>query len=135
MCAFRDAMTQRRASFRATRDHPVDDESELMMGSRRQKLEALLVETPDDVTLRYMLAMEFASEGDHDQSLRRLDELADNDPPYVPAFFMASQQLAEQNRIDEARARLRAGIDEARRQGDGHAAAEMSEFLETLGVR
>lgn len=105
------------------------------MANRREKLEQMLAESPDDVTLRYMLAMEFASEGDHQESLRRLDELARLDPPYVPAFFMAAQQLAELDRPSEARANLRTGIDEARRQGDTHAAAEMSEFLAALGDR
>jgi homoaconitase/3-isopropylmalate dehydratase large subunit len=37
-------------------------------------------------------------------------------------------------RIDEARATLREGIEEARRQGKAHAAGEMSELLMSLGV-
>jgi hypothetical protein len=46
---------------------------------------------------------------------------------------MAAQQLADLGRIDEARTYLRDGIEEARRQGDNHAAAEMSEMLSSLG--
>ena len=53
--------------------------------------------------------------------------------PYVPAFFMAAQQLARLNRIDEARSALREGISAARQQNNGHAAGEMSEFLAGLG--
>jgi hypothetical protein len=56
------------------------------------------------------------------------------DEPYVPAFFMAAQQLARLDLVAEARAKLRAGIEVARATGDAHAAGEMSEFLATLGA-
>ena len=54
-------------------------------------------------------------------------------PPYVPAFFMSAQQLARLDHIDQARAKLRAGIDQARAQDNLHAAGEMSELLASLG--
>lgn len=101
--------------------------------SRRTKIESMLADDPSDTFLRYSLAMELRKEGDHATSLERLAELTNDDPPYVPAFFMAAQQLADLGRIDEARTYLREGIDQARLQGDTHAAAEMSEYLATLG--
>jgi tetratricopeptide (TPR) repeat protein len=100
--------------------------------SRREKIEAMLADDPGDVFLRYSLAMELDKEGDHDASLARFAELARDDPPYVPAFFMAGQQLARLGRLDEARKILRDGIEAARRQGDAHAAGEMSEFMGSL---
>ena len=104
-----------------------------MSDSRREKIEAMLADQPDDTFLRYSLAMEFDKEGDHAQSLQRLRELTADEPPYVPAFFMAGQQLARLDRNDEAREILRAGIEAARAQNDTHAAGEMSEFLASLG--
>lgn len=101
--------------------------------SRRQKIEAMLAEEPGDTFLRYSLAMELRSEGDHPASIEKLAELTRDKPPYVPAFFMAAQQLADLAQIERARTFLRDGIDEARRQGDPHAAAEMSELLARLG--
>ena len=101
--------------------------------SRREKIEAMLADDPTDSFLRYSLAMEFRSEGDHEASIQRLTELTQDDPPYVPAFFMAAQQLVDLQRINEAREFLRNGIDQAREQRDGHAAAEMSELLSALG--
>ena len=101
--------------------------------SRREKIEAMLADDPGDVFLRYSLAMELDKEGDHDASLARFAELTRDDPPYVPAFFMAGQQLARLGRVDEARAFLRDGIEAARTQQDHHAAGEMSEFLASLG--
>lgn len=101
--------------------------------SRREKIEAMLIDEPGDTFLRYSLAMECRSEGDHDASVAKLQELTVDLPPYVPAFFMAAQQLVDLGRIEAARTFLRDGIDEARRQGDSHAAAEMSELLANLG--
>ncbi len=101
--------------------------------SRKEKIEAMLADDPTDTFLRYSLAMEYRSEGKGEESVSRLAELTRDIPPYVQAFFMAAQQLAELNRVDEARTFLRDGIDEARRQGDAHAAAEMSELLASLG--
>ena len=101
--------------------------------SRREKIEAMLADEPGDTFLRYSLAMEFRSEGDHPASITCLNELTKDSPPYVPAFFMAAQQLAELDRIEEAREYLRMGIEEARQQGNQHAAAEMSELLASLG--
>lgn len=101
--------------------------------SRKEKILAMLADDPNDTFLRYSLAMELRSEGDHQASLSKLDELVSDSPPYVPAFFMAAQQLVELGQIDSARSRLRDGIEQARTQGDAHAAAEMSELLATLG--
>lgn len=101
--------------------------------SRREKIESMLTDDPQDVFLRYSLAMEMEKEADHESSLALLAELASEETPYVPAFFMAAQQLAKLQRVDEARGYLRDGIEQARQQDDAHAAGEMSEFLAMLG--
>ncbi len=101
--------------------------------SRREKIEAMLAEQPDDVFLRYSLAMELQKEDRHEESLQRFRELMDESPPYVPAFFMAAKLLIQLKQISDARSLLRDGIEQARSQGDGHAASEMAELLATLG--
>src|SRR6185436_989840 len=101
--------------------------------TRREKIEAMLADDPGDTFLRYSLAMELDKEGNHDASLARFAELTHDDPPYVPAFFMAGQQLVRLARIDEARTILRDGIAVARTQDNLHAAGEMTEFLASLG--
>jgi tetratricopeptide (TPR) repeat protein len=101
--------------------------------TRREKIEAMLADEPGDTFLRYSLAMELDKEGDLPASLAKFSELMRDKPPYVPAHFMAAQQLARLDRIEEARSYLRNGIEAARAQGDAHAAGEMSEFLASLG--
>jgi len=93
-----------------------------------------LADAPGDTFLRYGLAMELEKEGNHEASLTQLRGLMSDRPPYVPAFFRSGQQLASIGRINEARSALRDGIEQARSQGDAHAAGEMSEFLASLGA-
>lgn len=102
--------------------------------SRKERILAMLAEEPKDAFLRYSLAMELRKEGENDESVRMLKELAyDPTDKYVAAYFMAAQQLAELDSVEDARTLLRDGIEEARRQNNLHAAAEMSELLAELG--
>jgi len=110
-----------------------DHASPASQPSRREKIEALLRDEPDDVFLRYSLALEMEAAGEWEAGLEILEALARGVVPYVPAFQMAAQHLVARQRIDEARATLREGIEEARRQGKTHAAGEMSELLMSLG--
>lgn len=103
-----------------------------MSATRLEKIEAMLVDDPQDTFLRYSRGMELAKLGRSDESLQQLDSLTADDPPYVPAYFMAAQQLAELGRVPEACKQLVAGIEVARRTGDTHAASEMAEFLSSL---
>ena len=103
------------------------------MPSRREKIEAMLLDEPDDVFLRYSLALELEKEGQHEASLSTFKGLMSRQPPYVPAFFMAAQQLVRLARVADARTLLRNGIEQARDQGEAHAAGEMAEFLASLG--
>ncbi len=105
-----------------------------MSPTRREKIEAMLVDDPADEFLHYSLALELEKEGDHERSLAELRGLTAANPPYVPAFFMAGQQLARLGRVNEARTVLRDGIEQARSAGNAHAAGEMAEFLTSLGA-
>ncbi|MEM6690854.1 MAG: tetratricopeptide repeat protein [Planctomycetota bacterium] len=101
--------------------------------SRLQQIEAMLADEPGDPFLTYSLAMELRREGEFEKSLSRFDELIAGNPPHIQAMFMSAQMLADRGQIEDARTRLRDGIDEARRQGNHHAAGEMSELLASLG--
>jgi predicted Zn-dependent protease len=102
--------------------------------SRREKIEAMLKLEPQDQFLRYGLASEYRSEGRLDESLDVYRGLMADEQPHVPSFLMAAQLLLELDRVNEARAALRNGIEIARRQGEAHAAGEMGELLASLGA-
>ena len=102
------------------------------MGSRRERIEQMLTEDPSDLFLRYSLALELEKEGEHERSLELLRGLMANETPYVLAFFMAGQQLARLDRLEEVREVVTSGIEQAQQQGEDHAAREMTEFLANL---
>jgi Tfp pilus assembly protein PilF len=101
--------------------------------TRKQQIEEMLAEDPNDPFLRYGLAMEYVSAGDDEAAVRCLRELSAVDPNYVPAYQQAGQALVRLGRPDEAGDALRQGIAVARRKGDAHAADEMQGMLEGLG--
>jgi predicted Zn-dependent protease len=103
-----------------------------MAESRRQKLEALLADDPDDAFLRYGVAMEYVSEGDNETAHRYLAELIRAHSAYIPAYVQAGQALVRLDREEEARVVYKAGIAMARKVGDAHAADEMERFLDGI---
>ena len=102
--------------------------------TRRQQLEAMLAEDPNDEFLRYALAMEFVNAGEHESAVSHLRELIALHPakPYVPAYQMAGQSLLKLGRTGEAIPILREGVAEAQKQGNLHAAGEMQGMLDTV---
>ena len=77
-----------------------------MAKSRKEQIEDMLVDEPNDPFLRYGLAMEHASEGDEEAGARLLLELIQGRPDYVPAYLQAGQLLA---RLDRPRVAKTAG--------------------------
>lgn len=104
-----------------------------MTASRIEKIRSMLEVDPQDIFLRYSLAMEQEKIGEFEASETGFRELMQGAPPYVPAFFMLAQHLAKRDRVNDSRTLLRDGIEQARKQDDAHAAGEMSEFLASLG--
>lgn len=100
--------------------------------SRREQIEAMLAEEPNDPELRYMLAMDHVSAGDDVGAARCFQELIAVAPNYAPAYHQGGRALQRLNRIADARALLLHGIPIAQGQGDAHAAGEMSELLQSL---
>lgn len=105
----------------------------MSVSQRRLKIEEMLQLEPQDIFLRYSLAMELSKEGQLRESLELLQALCEAVPPYVPAFFRSAQLLADHDDVQGAREFLRVGIETAREQGDLHAAGEMGEMLADLG--
>lgn len=102
--------------------------------TRREKLETMLADDPQDQLLRYMLAMELDKDADHDRSLSLLGGLMSDSSPYVPAFLMAGQQYTRLNRVEAAKAAFKEGIAAAQQHGDMHAFEELKRFLSELGA-
>jgi predicted Zn-dependent protease len=102
--------------------------------TRRKKLEAMLASDGNDPFLRYALAMEYVSAGDHATAVQQFSVLTAPGvaKPYVPAFLMGAQSLVKLGKSGDAVPLLREGIKAAKKQGDSHAAGEMEALLESL---
>ena len=100
--------------------------------SRREQLEELLKSDPEDLFLLYALAMACLSDGEITQGLERLDQVIQQDPDYVAAYFQKGQALATQGDTAAAKLALTQGIEVAQKIGETHAESEMSAFLEDL---
>ena len=72
--------------------------------TRKQQLQEMLAEEPNDSFLRYGLAMEYVSEGNDEEAVQCFHDLTAVAPEYVPAYLQAGQALVRLGRTDQARA-------------------------------
>lgn len=103
------------------------------MKTRKEQIQEMLADEPNDSFLRYGLAMEHLSEGDHEGAVGCFRDLIAIDADYVPAYLQGGQALIRLGRPDEARVMLQQGMAAAQKQGNEHAYGEMMGFLESLG--
>lgn len=99
---------------------------------RLQMLSDVLSQDPDNAFARYGLAMEYSGRGELDRAIAEFQKLLVAHPDYVAGYFMAAQNLARANRVDEARGMLREGIRAAEGKNDSHALSEMQGMLADL---
>ena len=100
--------------------------------TRKQQIEEMLADDPNDPFLRYGLAMEYVSAGDDAAAVRCLHELITVAPDYVPAFQQLGQTLVRLDRSAEARQAWTQGVQVAQKTGNQHARDEMQGFIENL---
>jgi tetratricopeptide (TPR) repeat protein len=95
-------------------------------------LTEILQQNPTDAFARYGLAMAYAAEGKTEEALREYGTTIENSPDYVPAYQMSAQTLMKLGRMDEAKARIEAGMAACERTGNAHAASEMQGMLDEI---
>ncbi len=100
--------------------------------TRKQQIEEMLADDPNDPFLRYGLAMEYVGVGDDAAAVNCLQDLIAVAPDYVPAYQQLGQTLVRQGRTAEARLAMRQGVDAAQKAGNQHARDEMQGFLDNL---
>lgn len=95
-------------------------------------LNGILELDPTNAFARYGIAMEHVAQGNSEIALAEFSTLIAQHPDYVPAYQMSAQTLIQLGRIEEARARLDAGLAAAQRSGNTHAASEMQAMRDDL---
>ena len=101
--------------------------------TRRQKLEEFLARNPNDAFTLYGLALECVNQGDFPSAETYFRTLLTGNPDYVPGYQMYAQTLAQNDRVEDAKALLGQGIQAAIRLGNQHARSEMEGLLTELG--
>jgi len=100
--------------------------------TRRQMLEELVAQNPDDAFARYGLALECMNGGDAAAADQHFRALVERNSGYIPGYQMYGQFLARERRIEEARGVLSSGIAAADKAGNQHARTEMEALLNDL---
>jgi tetratricopeptide (TPR) repeat protein len=106
------------------------------VSKRLAYLEKLVREPPasgGDPFVWYGLAMEYRGLERFGEALATFDDLRARAPEYVAMYLMCGQMLETMGRPDDARSWYVAGLEAARKKGDGHAASELESALATLG--
>lgn len=99
------------------------------MNKRLEMLEKLTGSGTNDSFAWYGLALEYKKEKRFEDALRTFETLRARDPEYLPMYLMAGQLLIELRRFEPAREWLSAGIELARKKGDGKTLGELESAL------
>ncbi|MSO23351.1 MAG: hypothetical protein EXQ58_08890 [Acidobacteria bacterium] len=99
---------------------------------RLERLKLLVEENPQDRFARYGLAMELANQGHLEEAVVVFQALVSFDPDYVASYFQAGQTLEKLNRVEEARALYRKGMEVATRRSDMRTRSELESALNLL---
>ncbi len=99
---------------------------------RLSQLRNLLESDPHDAFCMYGLGIEYANAGSHQEAIAWFDRTLETDTAYCYAWFHKAK--SQDNLGDQLGAiqTLEDGIEQARIQGDQHAADEMVGFLQSI---
>ncbi|MGK7393600.1 MAG: tetratricopeptide repeat protein [Candidatus Cyclobacteriaceae bacterium M3_2C_046] len=102
-----------------------------MNQKRIDQLLKYLEENPNDPFLKYGLAMEYK---DHNsaKALSYLEQLLNQHPDYLPAYYHAAELYAELDQRSTAESIYQAGIALAKKQNDHHTLQELNNAYTNL---
>ncbi len=95
-------------------------------------LKEILAMDPVNAFARYGLALEYVNSGQVEAGLEEFEALLKEHPDYTAGYQMAAQTLAKLERMPEAIAKLKIGIESARQAGNTRALSEMQGMLDEL---
>ena len=100
--------------------------------ARLEQLQALLELDPADSFTRYAIGLEFAKVGKYDDAIRTLEALREQDPAYVPTYYMLAGYYRKTGDAESAKLIYREGIVQARTANDRHAMSELQAALDEI---
>jgi tetratricopeptide (TPR) repeat protein len=102
------------------------------MSTRLELLKRYLEEDPSDSFLRYAIALEDIKEGRNREAFDKLKSLLDEEPEYLPAYYIAGKSAEAIGLSNDAINFYQRGIAVAEVQRDTHTLSELQGALENL---
>jgi Tfp pilus assembly protein PilF len=103
-----------------------------MTNERLLKLLEFIKEQPDDLFLRYALAMEYLGMHETQHAKTYFTEVIEKDPGYVPAYYQLGKICEGEKKEQEAIAIFEKGLEAARMKKDVKAVREIQAALDEL---
>lgn len=102
------------------------------MSERLLQLEKMLAKEPNDTFLLYGIALEFKKADHPHRAIEFLKRVIALDGGYCYAYHQMGLIHESMDDLDAARQAYRAGVEAARRKGDGHALGEIEAALSMI---
>lgn len=97
--------------------------------NRKEQLEQMLEQEPNDVFLNYALAMEFLATNHFKEAKLQFEKTLRLNPSYLPCFYQLGQVLEKLNQPNEAINYYKQGLEVAKSQNNTKALGEINEAL------
>ncbi|MBA2501102.1 MAG: hypothetical protein H0V30_15410 [Chitinophagaceae bacterium] len=99
---------------------------------RKEKILAMLADTPGDSFLQHALALEYIKNGNDEEAKKLFETLLMRDPGYIGSYYHLAKLLERQLDEKGAIAVYEKGMQEAKLAGDQHAYNELRSAHEEL---
>ena len=96
---------------------------------RLAQLETLLLEDPKDPFLHYAIALEYASRGNKNEAIARIEKLITDKPDYLGAYYQLGQLYEQTQQNEKAITTYRTGTTLAQKSGNKKTLGELNEAL------
>lgn len=103
-----------------------------MDNDRLQQLRTMLAEEPNDLFLRYAIALELKRAGEMEQAIAALESILKGSPEHIASYYQLALMLGELGRVQDAITVCEAGSLQCLIAGDRKARAELLELKDAL---
>ncbi|TXI76720.1 MAG: tetratricopeptide repeat protein [Flavobacteriales bacterium] len=103
-----------------------------MDNDRLQQLRTMLAEEPNDLFLRYAIALELKRAGEMEQAIAALEDILKHSPEHIASYYQLALMLGEIGRAQDAISVCEAGSLQCLIAGDRKARAELLELKDAL---
>lgn len=97
--------------------------------TRKEQIQAMLNEQPNDTFLQYALALEIAKSGDIPTAIQHTETLLQQTPDYLGAYYQLGQWYEAVSNFDAAITTYELGITVAKKQNNLKAKNELEQAL------